>query len=341
MKELKIALIGFGGIARAHYAGYTLLKQKNAPLSLVAVCDINPDQLTREIKINTSTKPVTLPSDMHTYTDVDALIANEDFDMADICLPTYLHKEYTVKLLRAGKHVLCEKHMALTSAECEEMLVASRESGKKLMIGQCLRFDTSYLHLKDAIDSGKYGKLKALTMNRLSALPIWGFEQWFRNTSKSGGCILDMHIHDIDMARFLLGEPEAVSTVSYDGETRWQWENTRLFYKDVIISINGSWDETRGTAFVADFRAVFEKATIMRAPDGHAVLWQENEEPVDLPKITEYCYAEEIHYFAKTILEELPNTVNSPESACATVKLVEALRESAAQDGQKRPYVLQ
>ena len=262
MKQVKVALIGFGGIARSHYAGYQRLAKTDAPLSLVAVCDINPDQLTRQITINTSTEPVTLPSDMHTYTDVDALIANEDFDMADVCLPTYLHKEFTVKLLRAGKHVLCEKPMALSSADCEEMLLASRESGKRLMIGQCLRFDSSYLHLKDAIESEKYGKLRSLTMNRLSALPIWGFEQWFRNTDRSGGCILDMHIHDVDMARFLLGEPDAVSVVSHDGETRWQWEHTRLYYGDVTVSITGSWDETRGTPFVADYRAVFEKASL-------------------------------------------------------------------------------
>ena len=341
MKPLKIALIGFGGIARAHYSGYTMLKQRNSPLSLVAVCDVNPDQMKRQIKINTSTEPVSLPASMHTYTDVDALLENEDFDMADVCLPTYLHKEYTVKLLRAGKHVLCEKPMALSSAECEEMLAAAKESGKRLMIGQCLRFDTPYLHLKNAIESGEHGKLRALTMSRLSALPIWGFEQWFRDTERSGGCILDMHIHDVDMARFLLGEPEAVSTVSYDGETRWQWENTRLFYKDVTVCITGSWDETRGTPFVADFRAVFEKATILRAPDGHAVLYRENEAPVDLPEITGDMYAEEIDYFARSIVEGTPNTVNSPESACATVKLIEAMRESAAKGGEKLPYSLQ
>ena len=72
MKQVKVALIGFGGIARSHYAGYQRLAKTDAPLSLVAVCDINPDQLTRQITINTSTEPVTLPSDMHTYTDVDA-----------------------------------------------------------------------------------------------------------------------------------------------------------------------------------------------------------------------------------------------------------------------------
>jgi predicted dehydrogenase len=339
MNNLKIAMIGFGGIARAHYAGYQMLKENGTPCTLVAVCDINPDQLTRQIKINTSEIPVTLPSDMHTYTSVDELIANEDFDMADICLPTYLHKETSVKLLLAGKHVLCEKPMALTSLECEEMLAAAKESGKRLMIGQCLRFDSPYLHLKNAVESGVYGKLKHLTMNRLSALPIWGFENWFTKTEKSGGCILDMHIHDVDMARFLLGEPEAVSAIAHDDVTRWQWENTRLYYPDASVVITGSWEETRGTPFVADYRAVFEKATLMRK-DNDTILYVENETPSVLPQIAGDCYAGEIEYFVKSIVSDTPNTVNTPESACATVKLIEALRESAARDGEKIVYTL-
>ena len=340
MNNLKIAMIGFGGIARAHYAGYQMLKENGTPCTLVAVCDINPDQLTRQIKINTSEIPVTLPSDMHTYTSVDELIANEDFDMADICLPTYLHKETAVKLLLAGKHVLCEKPMALASLECEEMLAAAKESGKRLMIGQCLRFDSPYLHLKNAVESGVYGKLKHLTMNRVSALPIWGFENWFTKTEKSGGCILDMHIHDVDMARFLLGEPEAVSVIAHDDVTRWQWENTRLYYPDgVTVEITGSWEETRGTPFVADYRAVFEKATLMRK-DNDTILYVENETPSVLPQIAGDCYAGEIEYFVKSIVNDTPNTVNTPESACATVKLIEALRESAARDGEKIVYTL-
>ena len=108
----------------------------------------------------------------------------------------------------------------------------------------------------------------------------------------------------------------------------------------MTVCINGSWDETRGTAFVAEYRAVFEKATIMRAPNGPAMLYVENEEPVKLPAITGDCYAEEIEYFARTIVENRPNTVNTPESACATVKLIETLRESAAQGGEKIPYSL-
>ena len=221
MKEIKVALIGFGGIAKSHKKGYDLLSKEQAGIKLVAICDVNPEQFKKlDSSINLGSEGTITLEDIHTYTDMETLLANEEFDMADICLPSYLHKEYTVRLLRAGKHVLCEKPMALNSEDCEEMIRVAKECDRQLMIGQCLRFEPSYLFLKECIDDGRFGKLKSLFMDRLSGQPMWGFENWFSDTEKSGGCIMDMHIHDVDMARFLLGEPKAVSCIAYDGITR-------------------------------------------------------------------------------------------------------------------------
>lgn len=334
MKEVKVAIIGFGGIARAHNVGYNKLAAEGEPIRLVAVCDINPTQFTSQMSINIDTGKSGLPADIHTYTDVDELIANEDFDMADICLPSYLHKEYAVKLLKAGKHVLSEKPMALSVEQCDEMIKTANEEGRKLMIGQCLRFNANYLYLKQCIDSGIYGKVRHVFMNRLSAQPRWGFEHWFENTEKSGGCILDMHIHDIDMVRFLLGEPEAVSTVALDGEVRWQVENTRMYYKDMLVVINGSWDESATVKFYWNYRVRLEKATVIF--DGKTVTVYPDEGEVFSPELPKTDHmAEEIRMFAHTILDEsLKNESNPPESARETVRVIEKLRESAALGGE-------
>lgn len=339
MKKIKVAILGFGGIARAHYAGYLQLLDKKAPISVVAVLDCDPLQFDRPLRINIEGEQVRLDSSIHTYTDVDMLLANEDFDMADICLPSYLHKEYTVKMLRAGKHVLCEKPMALSSSECEEMIAASHESGKRLMVAQCLRFSPAYLYLKRCVEDGRFGKVKSLFMNRLCALPKWSFENWFQKTEKSGGCILDMHIHDVDMARAMFGEPQAVSTVSYGYDMDWQMENTRLFFSSVIAVINGSWDEASSTPFVSDFRAGFEKATLVKSADGILTVFPEEGEPFvpELEKLD--MYAGEIEYFVNTILNGIPNTVNPPQSAAQSVRVIEALRESAALGGEKINYI--
>lgn len=333
MNEVKVAIIGFGGIARAHYNGYKILKKDQAPVRLVAVCDIDPAKFESDVKINISSEDKGLSSDIARYTSVDELIANEDFDMADICLPSFLHKEYTVKLLKAGKHVLCEKPMALTGEQCEEMIAASKESGKKLMIGQCLRFSSTYSFLKDIVDSGKYGKMRHLFMDRRSAQPIWGFEHWFEDTERCGGCILDMHIHDVDMARYLLGEPKAVSALAYDTVVRWAVENTRLYYDGTMVVINGSWDESATSSFYSGYRARFDDATVI-CDNGVITVYPENGE-VFKPEIKTVDYmAEEIRFFAGTILDEsIKNEKNPPNSAAASVKLVEKLRESADAGG--------
>ena len=334
MKEVKVALIGFGGIARAHNTGYRILAKEEAPVKLVAVCDINPTQFESQMNINIATENKGLPADIHTYTSVDELIANEEFDMADICLPSYLHKEYAIKLMEAGKHVLSEKPMALSAADCDAMIEASKRTGRKLMIGQCLRFNAAYLYLKDCIDSERFGKVRHVFMQRRSAQPRWGFEHWFEDDTKSGGCVLDMHIHDIDMARFLFGEPEAVSMYSLDGDTRWQVENTRLYYPGKLVSIDGSWGEAATVKFAAGYRVRFDDASVI-LEGGKVTVYPEKGEVYspELPK-TDHM-AEEIRMFAGTIMDEsIVNTANPPESARETVKLVEKLRESAARNGE-------
>ena len=331
MKDVKVAIVGFGGIARAHYTGYKILAGEGAPIRLVAVCDIDAAKFDSPVKINIGGEEEKLAEHIHRYTDIDQMLANEEFDMADICLPSYLHKDYTVKMLNAGKHVLCEKPMALSGEQCEEMIASAKANGKKLMIGQCLRFIESYLFLKKCVDEGTYGKMKNIFMDRRSPQPRWGFEHWFERTDKCGGCILDMHIHDVDMARFLLGEPYAVSVISTDGDVRWQVENTRLYYKDTMVVINGSWGESPSTSFYAGFRARFERATVT-SENGVTVYPDDGKSfSPELPNTNHM--AEEIRFFASTILGETVNEKNTPESACATVKLIEKLRESADANG--------
>ena len=339
MKEVRVALIGYGGIAKSHKKGYDVLAAQNAPVKLVAVCDVRPEMFTSISSINIGTADNKGLGDIHTYTDVETLLKEEEFDMADICLPTYLHKEYAIRMLRAGKHVQSEKPMALSSQDCAEMIAVAKEEGKRLMIGQCLRFSHHYNYLKRCIESGCFGKLRHLYMDRLSQSPKWGFENWFADDKKSGGAILDLHIHDIDMARYLLGEPEQASTVALDGFTRWSVCNTRLFYPETTVFANGSWNESKSFGFKAGYNANFEKANVVFDKGVITVYPAEGAayEP-ELPEVAEKrtnYMAEEIGYIASLILDEnAENSKNPPESAMKTVELVETLRKSAAEQGK-------
>ena len=333
MKEVRVAMIGYGGIARSHNQGYHRLVASGEPVRLVAVCDINEDQFKNQIGINIDNGTAGLPEGIHTYTNVDDLLTNEEFDMADICLPTYLHSEYAVKFLNAGKHVLSEKPMALSVEQCDAMIEAARGANRKLMIGQCLRFDKCYLYLKDCIDSGKYGNLRHLFMERLSAMPRWGFEHWFEHHEKSGGSILDLHIHDVDMVRFLLGEPSAVSTVALDGEDRWQVENTRMYYPGKLVCINASFDESPTAAFKVGYRARFEKATLISDCQTVTVC-PDDAEAFTVEFADNHHIEAEIRVFIRQLLAgQIENAQNAPESSRETVRLIEKLRQSAALDG--------
>lgn len=334
-KHIKVAMLGFGGIARAHRKAYWRLEQEgNTGIELVAICDIDPAQFSNSVSINLGADQTTKEETIHTYTDLDEMLANEEFEMIDICLPTYLHKEYTIRMLRAGKHVLCEKPMSLRAEDCDEMIRVAKEENRKLMIGQCLRFDLPYLFFKECIDDGRFGAVKSLFMERLGSHPTWGFEDWFSDDTKSGGCLLDLHVHDIDMARFLLGEPKAVSAISYDGIARWEVVNSRLFYDDVMVVVNGSWDEAPTRGFETLCRMRFEKAQVVMRGSKITVYPNEGETyEVEIPKRD--CYAEEIRMIANLVMNpEMKNEANPPESAKNTVALANKLRESCDLGGQ-------
>ncbi len=334
MKEVRVAMIGFGGIARAHANAYKILAGKGSPVKLVAICDVDEKKFTENVVINVDTGESRIPADCKTYTDVEKMLAEVEFDMADICLPTYLHKDYAIKMMNAGKHVLSEKPMALDYESCLEMIEVSKKTGKRFMIGQCLRFSPMYEYLKECVDDGRYGKLVRLHMERLSVLPIWGFENWFCDVKRSGGCILDMHIHDIDMARYLLGDPESVNCWSWTGESEWQVVNSRLNYNGANVIVDASWDEEKGWSFKKGFRARFENAEVFLEGDKVKVLTNSGESIA--PAISNHNHiGAEIEYIANLILDPAAvNTKNPPESAAESVRLIEKLRESALADSK-------
>ena len=331
MDEYKVAIVGFGGIARLHYAAYQKLIAEGLPIRIVAVCERNTANIYDEVKINLGGDQIALDRSIPVYTDADDMLANCDFDVADVCLPLFLHKDFTIKFLRAGKHVLCEKPMASDSDQCREMIDVANECNKLLMIGQCLRFDPHYRYLKRCIDEATFGKILYLTMERISTYPAWAAD--FQSSDRTGGCILDTHIHDLDMARFLLGDPASVSTVRYDRIPHGQLVNTRLLYDEVTVVVDGAWDEARPEPFRHGYHAKFENASVVF--DGEKTLVYPNTrnayraDVVDADRI-----AEEIRVFITTLADGKTASLDNPsESALMSVKLVERARESAAARG--------
>ncbi|MBO5221463.1 MAG: Gfo/Idh/MocA family oxidoreductase [Clostridia bacterium] len=333
MKRVKVCLLGFGGIARSHLKAYHKLTERNAPVDLVAICDIDPSQFTKGVSMNLGGSGAESLEAYHLYTDAEEMIRNEQPDVVDICLPSFLHCEYAIKMMKMGCNVLSEKPMALSSAQCAEMISVAKETGKYLMVGQCLRFEPAYNFLKDRLSDGSFGPIHYAHFDRLSALPLWGFEQWFRDSERSGGCILDMHIHDVDMVRYLFGEPKSVSAVTTGYECQWQVVNSRFEYENgTLIVADGSWDEARSSKFYAGYRVRFADAEVFYDDSTVTVRPNDGEEYVaDLPKSTRM--ADEIECLALTVLGVSTDQRISATEAAKTVALVEKLRESAAHNG--------
>ena len=330
---LKAALIGFGGIAKSHQNGYAKL-EKDGKVKLVAAYDICKDAFEKKVKINIDNNSCQELS-FRCYTDLDEMLSVEELDFVDICVPSFLHREISVKLLERGYNVLCEKPMALTRADCDIMLEAEKNSGKHFMIAQCLRFFPEYEYLKSCIADGRYGKVLGAFFNRNSAQPLWGFENWYTDYERCGGAITDIHIHDIDMVRYLFGEPEAVSCRASNCMTRYDVVQTTLYYGNTPISANGCWTSGR-IPFSASYKVDFEKATIIYEGGKVTVYTDDlNAEPYQ-PKLTEYNgYTEEISFFCDVVQGKVKNTRNPAISAAKTVRLIETMKKSANLNGEK------
>ncbi len=121
-----------------------------------------------------------------------------------------MHREAVEKVAAAGKHVQCEKPMAMNAEECDAMIAATKKAGVKFMIGQVLRFWPEYVVIKEILDSGRLGRVKWASATRMSPPPTWSWNGWLFDPKKSGGGVLDLHIHDIDTLNWMLGVPKKV-----------------------------------------------------------------------------------------------------------------------------------
>ena len=334
---LQAAIIGFGGIAQTHKSGYAKLEQEGK-VRLVAACDIRKEAFEKAVEINIKSDTPDKANNFHTYTDLEKMLANEQIDYIDICLPTFLHKEYAIRMMERGYHVLCEKPMSLTFEACGEMLEAEKRTGKHLMIAQCLRFFPDYEYLKECMTDHRFGKVLSAQFSRVSPPPVWGWENWFMDGSRSGGCITDMHIHDIDVVRYLFGEPEAVSCRAGHSVSRYDTVQTALFYGGTPVTAIGDWTLSK-IPFRASYRVDFEAATVVME-GGKVTVYPKGEKEPFAPELKKSDgYTAEISYFCDMILGKTENTKNPAVSAARSIRLIETMKQSADQNGKQLPFV--
>lgn len=199
-KKLKMAIIGVGGIARnVHLPAYANIDC----VDIVAVCDILPDRA-KEVA-----KKFDIPA---YYTDYKDVLNIEGLDAVDICTPNYWHSIIAVDALEKGLHVICEKPDAINVEAAERMKAAAEKNGKTLMVIRNNRFLETSKFLKKYIDDGKMGNIYAGRCGWQRRRGIPGRGGWFTTKELSGGGpLIDLGVHMIDLAMWLMGNPKPVA----------------------------------------------------------------------------------------------------------------------------------
>lgn len=336
---LKVGLVGIGFMGRGHLDQYLRLAGEGFGIELVALCDVDAKKF-EGIFVGGNMGDLGQSkydfSKYHLYTNFDEMIAKEELDYVDIALPTFLHCHYTVKALNAKINVLCEKPMAINPEQCRMMTDAAKATGKQLMIAQCLRFWPAYEVLKEYIDGEKLGKPVFLSFYRGGGTPMWSYENWLLDEVRAGGCLLDQHVHDVDMINWLFGEPEAVSSLGrnvfpgagFDAVT------THYRYDGFIVNAQDDWSMNGDVPFKMTYRASFERGTII-FEDGKAIIYPTEGGKIEADnKNREDGYYREIKYFANAIINGEPIETATPESTGATIRIATAERESARRNGE-------
>ncbi len=200
MKKLKVAIIGCGMIANsAHIPAY-----KNFPecFEIAAICDVFEKAAKETAEANG------IPN---YFTDASEMIEKIKPDLVSVCAPNMLHKQYTMLALSLGANVICEKPLAFTYADAAEMFELAKKQGKLLMACQSMRFTPDRIAAKELIDKGVLGTPYYCEFSRIRrrGIPTWGT---FHIKEKSGGgALIDIGVHMLDAAIWLMGNPEVIS----------------------------------------------------------------------------------------------------------------------------------
>jgi 1,5-anhydro-D-fructose reductase (1,5-anhydro-D-mannitol-forming) len=195
----------------------------------------------------------------------EKMLAEEQLDAVSITLPTFMHRDFTVKALEAGLHVLCEKPMAMSVEQCEDMIAAAKTNKRILQIGHCIRFWPEYVKAKEIVDSGRYGDVRTASFRRVSPVPGWSWKNWLIHAKQSGGAIMDLHIHDTDYIQYMFGLPRAVRSEAVVGPSGgFDYVATQYVYKNNrVVSAEGGFVMSPGFKFEMSFVISLEKATIV------------------------------------------------------------------------------
>jgi predicted dehydrogenase len=252
---------------------------------------------------------------IYNYQNYDKLAENEAIDVVYIVLPNSMHKEYTVRGAQAGKHVLCEKPMANSSADCQSMIDACKQHNRKLAIGYRCQFEPHHLHCRELVRSGKYGPLKAIEAG--FGFKIGDPNQWrLKADMAGGGALMDVGIYALQACRFLTGE-EPVAITAQETKTDMkkfaEVDETITWTMTTGSGVNCYCSTTYAFGGINRFNAYGDKGSFGLDPaySYRGIKGNSKDGPIELPQVDQF--AAEMDAFAKCILEDRESSVPGEE----------------------------
>jgi len=329
-KPVNVAVIGLGFMGVTHLRAYLQLPGAR----IAAVCDRSRglvDGVLAGVAGNISQSGnLHLGPNVKTCRLLEEVLEDPEIDLIDLCTPTPRHAEQAITALQAGKHVLCEKPLARTSAAATELLQIARASKGFLMPAMCMRFWPGWDWLKQAVDERRFGRVLAARFRRVSARPTWNQATYLRGED-TGGALFDLHIHDTDFIHHLFGRPGGVySSGATDASGAITHVFTQYHYADgPAVCAEGSWLLPEG--FNMAYSLHCERATVdfdlARGVD--ALRITEIGQPPRVEPLGELDgYGAEIRYFVECIANNRPPRTVTALDGVTALQICEAEEQS-------------
>ena len=324
---MRVGIVGAGSMGKVHTPAWKNLAYKGAELVGIHAARANSAQSFAE------------QYGVKTFPSYEALLA--EVDIVDLCVPTDLHRSMTLQAAAAGKHVICEKPIALTVDDGRAMIAACDKANVRLFIAQVLRFVPQYSSAQAVVASGQIGKPAVIRLTRAAYQPRKAVDNWFTDEKRSGGMILDLMIHDYDYARWLAGDvkrvfAKSVRTIRPDAPGDYALVTLR-FMGGAIAHIEGGWAYPPGffrtSIDIAGTGGLLEWSSDTSEPMHTHLAAPPKEEAAEVglpPSLeTETPFDFEIRHFYDAVVNNKPFLV-TPRDALAGLQIGLAARESLA-----------
>lgn len=353
-KQYRVAMIGAGTVVRV---GHIPNFQAIPHVSVEAICDVNSERVTEMAAANG------IP---HSFTDYEVMLREVKPDITVIATPNIFHHPMTMAALNAGSHVLCEKPLALTYAHAKEMMDLAAEKGLTVNVGSHYRWSDAIRAAKKQGDAGFYGEIYAARSiwHRRSGIP--GFGSWFtRNSLAGGGSLLDIGIHALDRALFIMGYPKPVtvsgvtfSKLGTQGIGLGGWgsdifkptDNTVFDVDDLswalvrfddgkALQLQVSWAVNNAQQFVTEIYGTKGGASV--GDQAQVTLYsvlngQQADIELDVPRSGTSSYQHLVQNFVRYLDGDTTAEIITPEQALTSVKIIEGVLRSATEGREIR-----